>query len=209
MSESTPYTEGYYLRAEGSNYIGYNWLPQDTVPLAASIKRLMGMQDGDKVLDVGAARGYLVKAFRMIGLEAFGVDVSAWAVENCDPEVREFMATEYDVNPMSYDFITMKDVAEHIEPVLLRKMMLDFTCMTRKALIIVVPLSEVDGGEYICPRDNIDKTHVNRWTLPTWLIFLENIDRRLVVSGGYFVPGIKQNNSAWERSCGFITIRRL
>lgn len=209
MSDPSPFTEGYYLRAEGSNYRDYQWLPDQTIPLAAAIKKLMGMQDGDTVLDVGAARGYLVKAFRILGLKAFGYDVSEWAVENCDPDVYGVMSTSYDVAPMSYDFITLKDVTEHIEPVLLRKMMLDFTCMTRKAILVIVPLTAVDGGEYLCPHDECDTTHVNRWSLPTWISFLENIDRRMVVSGGYYAPGIKQKNTAWEKSCGIITIRRV
>ena len=209
MTDPSPFTEGYYLRAEGSNYRDYQWLPDQTIPLAAAIKKLMGMQDGDKVLDVGAARGYLVKAFRILGLDAHGYDISEWAVENCDPDVKGVMSTRYDILPMSYDFITLKDIAEHVEPGLLRQMMFDFTCMARKAILVIVPLTAVDGGEYLCPHDERDTTHVNRWTLSKWITFLENIDRRMVVSGGYYAPGIKQKNTAWQGSCGIITIKRL
>lgn len=209
MTDSSPFTEGYYLRSEGSNYRNYTWMPEATIPLAAAIKRLLGVQDGDKVLDVGAARGYLVKAFRMLGLDAHGCDISEWAVQNCDLDVKEFMATSFNPAPMSYDFITLKDVAEHVEKDDLREMMRMLTGMARKAILVIVPLTAVDGGEYLCPHDEKDATHINRWCLPTWISFLENIDRRLVVSGGYYAPGIKQKNSAWEKSCGIITIRRL
>ena len=205
----TPFTEGYYLRGEGSNYTNYKWLPEATIPLAASIKKLMGMHDGDSVLDVGAARGFLVKAFRMLGLEADGYDISEWAIANCHPDVTEFMNTSYDPQPMSYDYIIGKDCMEHIHPDELKPLLNDLTAMMRKAMLIVVPLSGNDGGDYLCPKDQKDTTHINRWTLPTWLSFLEGIDRRLVVSGGYYAPGIKQANTAWERSCGFITIRRI
>lgn len=209
---SNPYTEDYYMRGKESglsNYENYVYLPELTVPLASSIKKLMGMQDGDRVLDVGAARGYLVKAMRIIGLDASGFDVSEWAVNNCDPDVQSHMGLTYDKTPMSFDFITAKDCMEHIPKDQLKEMLRDLFVMMRKAMLIIVPLTEVDGCEYLCPKDELDSTHVNRWTLPTWLKFLENIDRRMVVSGGYWVPGIKQANTAWDGSCGFITIRRM
>jgi hypothetical protein len=205
----TPFHDGYFLRGEGSNYIDYSWMPEATIPLAATIKRLLGINDGDRLLDVGAARGYLVKAMRMLRVEAFGYDVSEWAVANCHFDVTEFMRTSYDPSPMSYDFITAKDVFEHIHPDTLKPMLSDLTSMMRQAMLIVVPLAVTDGGPYICPKDEQDTTHINRWTLPTWIKFLESIDRRLVVSGGYYVPGIKQANSSWEHSCGFITIKRI
>lgn len=197
------------VRSGVSNYENYTWVGEATLPLASSMKKLLCMNHGDNVLDVGASRGFLVKAFRILGLRAFGFDISEWAVENCDPEVSEYMRTSYDNAPMSYDFITAKDVFEHIEPDLLEAMMMDFSRMMKKSMLIIVPLTGIDGGKYLCPRDEMDSTHVNRWTLPTWIKFLENIDRRLVVSGGYYVPGIKQANSSWEHSCGIITIRRI
>ena len=212
MNNPSIFNEDYYMRGLEvgvSNYTDYHWMPEATMPLAATIKRLLGIIDGDRVLDVGASRGYLVKAMRMLRVEAFGYDVSEWAVANCHTDVTEFMRTSYDPQPMSYDFIICKDVLEHIEPEILKPMLMDLTSMMRQAMLIVVPLAATDDGPYICPKDEQDITHVNRWALPTWLKFLESIDRRLVVSGGYYVPGIKQANSSWEHSCGFITIKRI
>ena len=184
-------------------------MPEATVPLAAAIKKLLGIKDGESVFEVGAARGYTIKALRMLGVEARGYDISEWAVENCDPEVKDYISTSYVPDPMSVDYVLAKDVFEHVDPEQLKPMLLNLVQMMRTAMLIIVPLTDEDGGKYLCPKDEIDTTHINRWTLPTWLIFLENIDRRLVVSGGYYVPGIKQANTAWEKSCGFITIRRL
>jgi ubiquinone/menaquinone biosynthesis C-methylase UbiE len=41
-----------------------------------------------RVLDVGAAKGFLVKDFMIAcpGLEAFGLDVSEYALKHCEPE---------------------------------------------------------------------------------------------------------------------------
>ena len=43
------------------------------------------------VLDVGCAKGFLVKALREGGLEAYGVDLSEYAVGAADPSIRGFL----------------------------------------------------------------------------------------------------------------------
>ena len=48
-----------------------------------------GLKPGMKVLDVGCAKGFLVKDFMKAcpGLECFGLDISEYAVKHCEPEV--------------------------------------------------------------------------------------------------------------------------
>src|SRR3989304_1674865 len=41
-----------------------------------------------RVLDVGASRGYLVEAFRHLGCEAFGVELSGHALRQAPPEMK-------------------------------------------------------------------------------------------------------------------------
>jgi ubiquinone/menaquinone biosynthesis C-methylase UbiE len=47
------------------------------------------LKPGDRVLDVGCAKGFLVKDFMKAcpGLDAFGLDVSRYALMKCEPEV--------------------------------------------------------------------------------------------------------------------------
>lgn len=44
-----------------------------------------------KLLDVGCAKGYLVEEFRNNKIEAFGVDVSVYAINNSPEPVRDFL----------------------------------------------------------------------------------------------------------------------
>jgi ubiquinone/menaquinone biosynthesis C-methylase UbiE len=46
------------------------------------------LKPGDRVLDVGAGKGFLVKDLlgALPGLEAFGLDVSEYALMHCEPE---------------------------------------------------------------------------------------------------------------------------
>jgi ubiquinone/menaquinone biosynthesis C-methylase UbiE len=48
-----------------------------------------GLKPGDRVLDVGCAKGFLVKDLMKVcpGLEVFGIDISEYAIMHCEPEV--------------------------------------------------------------------------------------------------------------------------
>ena len=51
--------------------------------------RALKLKAGDRVLDLGCAKGFLIKDFMtaLPGLEVFGIDISRYAVMHCEPEV--------------------------------------------------------------------------------------------------------------------------
>jgi len=57
-------------------------------PVARDIIARFGLKPGMRVLDVGCAKGFLVKDLMQEtpGLEAFGLDVSCYALMHCEPE---------------------------------------------------------------------------------------------------------------------------
>jgi len=59
------------------------------IPIAEDIVKHFKLKPGDRVLDIGCGKGFLVKDLMKIcpGLEAFGLDISEYAVLNCEPEV--------------------------------------------------------------------------------------------------------------------------
>jgi ubiquinone/menaquinone biosynthesis C-methylase UbiE len=59
------------------------------IPIAEDIVRHFGLKAGDRVLDVGCAKGFVVKDLMKVcpGLEAFGLDISEYALMHCEPEV--------------------------------------------------------------------------------------------------------------------------
>ena len=76
---------------DGTREQGYGGFKYDGrwIPIAEDIVRHYDLKAGDRVLDIGCAKGFLVKDLMKVcpGLEVFGIDVSTYAVMNCEPEV--------------------------------------------------------------------------------------------------------------------------
>lgn len=82
------YGEAYF---DGSREVGYGGYRYDGrwIPVAEDIVRHFDLKPGDRVLDVGCAKGFLVEDLMKVcpGIEAFGLDISAYALTHCGPEV--------------------------------------------------------------------------------------------------------------------------
>lgn len=75
-----------------------------------------------KVLDIGCAYGYVVKYLRELGVEAWGIDTSAYALKQADESIKPYLrlssATEplpEDI-PQHYDLVLNIEVLEHLYP---------------------------------------------------------------------------------------------
>lgn len=167
--DATIFDEDYFLRGKQtgkSNFSDYRWLPSLTIPVCKLIMRYLGgvpsppeknssvwkraNSSGDSVLDYGCARGYYVKALRGLGYDAWGYDISEWAIANCDESISKFVSTTLPQltagGPRSFDFILAKDVLEHIEEAELGDVIRYFIEHAHKAAFIIVPLAAEDGG---------------------------------------------------------------
>ncbi len=85
---SRQYGQAYFDGTRDTGYGGYRYDGR-WVPIAEDIVQHFGLKSGQRVLDVGGAKGFLVKDLMKAcpGLEAFGLDISEYAVMNCEPEV--------------------------------------------------------------------------------------------------------------------------
>ena len=76
---------------DGPREVGYGGYRYDGrwIPIAEDIVRHFKLKPGDRVLDVGCAKGFLVKDLMKVcpGLEAFGLDISEYALMHCEPKV--------------------------------------------------------------------------------------------------------------------------
>ena len=69
------------------------------------------------VLDVGCAKGFLVEALRDQGMEAFGIDISEYAVASVRKDIRPFCKVQSVLHPIEghYDLLTCIEVLEHLD----------------------------------------------------------------------------------------------
>jgi ubiquinone/menaquinone biosynthesis C-methylase UbiE len=67
-------------------YGGYNYDGR-WQPVALDIIKHFNLKPGDRILDVGCAKGFLVKDLLACGIDAYGVDISTYALSHCEPEV--------------------------------------------------------------------------------------------------------------------------
>jgi ubiquinone/menaquinone biosynthesis C-methylase UbiE len=85
---SREYGELYFDGPRSYGYGGYRYDGR-WIPVAEDIVQHFGLKAGDRVLDVGCAKGFLVKDLLKVcpGIEAFGLDISEYALMHCEPEV--------------------------------------------------------------------------------------------------------------------------
>src|SRR3984957_15962690 len=85
---SKQYGEMYFDGPREYGYGGYRYDGR-WIPVARDIIDHFGLKPGMRVLDVGCAKGFLVKDLMLAcpGLETFGIDISHYALMHADTEV--------------------------------------------------------------------------------------------------------------------------
>lgn len=185
------------VRCGLSLYTDYRWLPELTIPMAEALVRNLGIKKEDTILDFGCAKGYVVKALRGLGYQAFGCDISQYAIDSAPEEIRSYVSTlNLTLWPIGFDWTLAKDVLEHVEEADLPGLLRDIRGSS-KNLFIAVPLGQDD--HYVIADMDKDVTHKIRQPLWWWAGAVEEAGFR-VVSATFSMPGIKEN---WTRRFAF------
>ena len=194
------YDKDYYENglAKGlSCYENYRWIPELTYPMAHAICNSLKIKSNDKVLEYGCAHGFLVKALNDFKIDAYGVDISSYALSKVDVEIKKKTSLLKGNNiknslkkmkiKFKFDHIISKDVFEHIEPKDLKKILREMSTLT-KELFVVVPLGDI--GKYRIASYAEDKTHIIAESENWWKkLFIEN--KFKIKSFSYNIEGIK------------------
>ena len=194
------YNKDYYENglAKGlSCYENYRWIPELTYPMAHVICSSLKIKKNDKVLEYGCAHGFLVKALNDFKIDAYGVDISSYALSKVDIGIKKKTSLLKDNNiknslkkmkiKFKFDHIISKDVFEHIEPKDLKKILREMSTLTRE-LFVVVPLGDI--GKYRIASYAEDKTHIIAESENWWKkLFIEN--KFKIKSFSYNIEGIK------------------
>jgi len=73
------------------NYGGYKYMPGRWEKVAKAMADHYGIKPGNKILDVGCGKGFLLYDFTLVvpGVEIYGIDISQYAIDNSKEEVRD------------------------------------------------------------------------------------------------------------------------
>jgi len=201
------YDRDYYERGIESGkscYQNYRWIPELTIPMAMVMIDYLGIKRGQSVLDYGCAFGYLVKALRMLGRDAWGADISQYAIEHAYSSEYCYLLNEVDKYGISRShFCIAKDVFEHIPE---RMLVETLKWIDADTLFAVIPLGR--NGVFRAPANNLDITHETCKDEAWWKNFFISNGWKLK-DFTFQIEGIKDSYyEKYPKAHGFFTLER-
>lgn len=178
---SSFYSKDYFLNADGSMYGKkhddgrYRFCPYTAeyqiAPQTRHSESIVKNLHPTTAIVLGCARGYRVKALRELGVDAIGVDISEWAIENCEPSVKEYVYCG-DVcdlsmwDDKSFDIVLGLDVLEHIRvPDLYTA--IDECTRVSTLVYLGLPLAKNDDNPDVSNEE--ERSHVSVYSIDWWV----------------------------------------
>ncbi len=175
--KSENFGEYYYLHDCGNPYErSEQWLGFFNNIAERIVKEL----EPKSVLDAGCAWGFLVEALRSRGVEAWGVDVSKYAISNVHESIKDYCKVGSIVDPFEckYDLIVNIEVLEHMQTADAVKAIGNFCNASDRVLFSSTPF------------DYTEATHINVQSPEYWSkeFALQGFYKELDFDGSYITP---------------------
>lgn len=173
------FSRDYYFGHKNSNYLNYFSMDTDKYWefITEAIKRY---KMKGRILDIGCAFGFLLKRSRLNFEEAYGIDISDFAIQTAKSQVPFAKLEVLDINDNAlpypdgfFDLVTAIDVLEHTRSIggSLEKIMPKLKA--GGYMIASIPLKDTWGGR-LCGFFNADHSHLD---VPTEKEILDTVDR--------------------------------
>lgn len=113
---SADFEEGYWERAEGSNYTNYGDDP-GWGPIVSLMTKFCG--ERQTIIEAACSKGYFVRKARQYGHDATGFDLSEYAISKAPADVRQFVRVHDAITTWPYrmnyaDIVAGWEFFEHI-----------------------------------------------------------------------------------------------
>lgn len=138
-------------------------------------------------LDVGCGTGRLVYWLRRFGIKAYGVDVSSYALEVADREIKPYVKfgniTDIPYKNNGFDLVVTFDVLEHLERSQLQKSIKETIRVSKKWILHKVYTKE---NHWISLSHEHDHSHRSVMSEHYWLNLFKYIDNIAIIRNGFF-----------------------
>lgn len=151
------YNKDYFengIATKKSDYTNYSWIRLGQY-FNKTAKHITDKFNPKTALDVGCAKGFLVKALVDLGIDAYGIDPSEYAVAEAPPDVKDKLtlgvAQSLPYPDNKFDVVTCFDVLEHIPETDVPKVLSEMLRVTKDWLVLRLVTREID--------DDVDASH--------------------------------------------------
>jgi cyclopropane fatty-acyl-phospholipid synthase-like methyltransferase len=153
------YDENYFENGQesGKGWLqNYRWMPRRTFKEAFAIIDYLNLDDNSYVLDVGCAKGFIVRALRELEIKTDGCDISDYALSFAPEGCWNCTSWESHYN-FGYTHIIVKDMLEHLTIPQLDEMLQTFKNVA-EYILCVIPIG--DNGLYRIPEYHMEVSHL-------------------------------------------------
>ena len=215
LNASEKYDADYFERGlvlGKSGYMNYSWMPELTLRMVHHIVTQLSITPNHKILDFGCAKGFVVKAFRLLDYECYGVDVSRYAISEVERNLSEYCRLINEPTDIKnhfdfkFDWILSKDVFEHIPLGNLDDSLITLSSIASK-MFAVIPLGiDNQNTKYYIPIYENDISHSIRMSDSWWKETFSETGWE-VTNFSFCFKGVKENwTNKWEKGNGFFVL---
>ena len=147
----------------------------DGVPFEEHANFIAEYFNPKKALDVGCAKGFTVKRLRDKGIEAYGIDLSRYAIHAAHPKVRNFIKRADILSipwpDCSFDVVSCIEIMEHLNRKEVDRAIREIKRVTNKHIFLTIPLIAGEDSQrwkiHRLPTDRKGLPHHGHWIYAT------------------------------------------
>lgn len=196
MIDSNYFNKDYFedgIVSKKSCYTNYRWIPELTIPMAYRLAKTLNLQEDENILEIGCSKGYMIKALRLLGFDAYGTDISEYAISHVDTDIKDFCKLTTAKNPLPFkqhfNWVVTKDTLEHVPTEGLHEIFSQYSDKC-DMMYHVIPLG--DNEKFRIPEYHLDASHIQIHNEDWWNDLFAQYGWK-IKSLKYKVKGIKEN----------------
>ena len=174
--DSGYFDEEYFQQGpnKGTVYTDYKNAARQSPTYREIAEALVHVFQPRRVLEIGCATGIIVKHLNDMGCEAWGIDVSKWAVDHAEhPQVRHASAAHLPFESRYFDLVFSCHAIEHLPDEVFSQSMQEMTrvCSDFQFHMLPIPGTPPYVGDIETVRSNLkkDPTHQQLQPMEWWL----------------------------------------